>query len=206
MPETPSGCLPRARNSFSERTKKNPERWEGIRATFYRGSASQYAAASRPVSWGANICRYCLLGCCSWYRMNPRNVTAQVPEVKSLLRNARNAARRGSCIAKALGRVVFVAVALLVVTVGTLATESRLYTTGRNSTSWHTSKSSRMAECGGEKLAPAQTDDARSFAPFAPFHQTEKIAFYRISPIIVVPLPEIAGVPQSHGLRAPPLS
>ena len=113
------------------------------------------------------------------------------------------AARRSSCIAQALGKIVFVAVALLVVTVGTLATESRLPTAGRYSSSWHISKSSRMAECGGEKLAPAQTEDAQPSTPVV----TPDILNLSITRTasIVLPVPEIAGVPQSHGLRAPPL-
>lgn len=124
------------------------------------------------------------------------------PEVMRLLRNARKAARGGSCIAKAVGRIVFVAIALLVVTVGTLATESRLPLGGRYSSSWHVSKSSRMAEFGGEKLAPVQSEDAQ---PSAPIVQTEtfSLSFCR-RPSLPLAVPESISIPESHGLRAPP--
>lgn len=60
-----------------------------------------------------------------------------------------------------------------------------------------------MAECGGEKLAPAQTADSR---PSVRLFQTEIIVYYSpISPV-EFPLTEIVGVPQAHGLRAPPLA
>jgi hypothetical protein len=94
---------------------------------------------------------------------------------------------------------VFVAIAVLVVTVGVLATESRLPNPGQNTVSWHTSKSSRMAECGGDKLAPVQVDDSRPAPPVVP----TVIIHYYFSPI-ELPLAELAGFPQAHGLRAPP--
>jgi hypothetical protein len=97
-----------------------------------------------------------------------------------------------------MGGTVFVAIALLIVTVGVLATESRLPNSGQNTTSWHTSKVSRMAECGGDELAPVQTDDSR---PAPPVMTLEVIHYF--SPM-EFPLPELAGAPRAHGLRAPP--
>jgi len=91
-----------------------------------------------------------------------------------------------------------VAIALLIVTVGVLATESRFPNAIQNTTSWHTSKSSRMAECGGDELAPVETDDSRPAPPLI----TTVIAHYFFS--TELPLQELAGAPQAHGLRAPP--
>ena len=138
----------------------------------------------------------------SWGNGSPGEVLGQIPAgVTSLLRFARCAARRGSSIATAIGSIAFAAVALLIVTVGVLATESRILSNGKNTTSWYTSKSSRMAECGGDKLAPVQTDDSR---PAPPIITTEvNSQFSPISPI-ELPISEFAGVPQAHGLRAPP--
>ncbi len=121
--------------------------------------------------------------------------------VDNLLRMARNASHRGRFLARVAGKTLIVTIALLIVTVGVLATQSRLHPAGQSGTSWHTSKSSRMAECGGEKLAPAQTDDSR---PSAPSFKTEVIIHYSPLSPVEFPLTELAGVPQSHGLRAPP--
>jgi hypothetical protein len=108
--------------------------------------------------------------------------------------------RRGKSLATAIGGTVFVAIALLIVTVGVLATESRLPRTARDTASWHTSKVSRMEKCGGEELAPVQLDVSRATTPVI---ATEVIHYYRFSRI-ESPLPELVGVPQAHGLRAPP--
>ena len=136
-----------------------------------------------------------------WCRIGPCEVLWRMPSgVDSLLRSARCAARRGNCIATAVADVIFVAIAILIVTVGVLATESRIYTPGQNPTTWHTSKSSRMAECGGDKLSPAQTDDSR---PAPPVKATETAVSYFLFPL-ELPLPKLVGVPQAHGLRAPP--
>ncbi|MGA2982733.1 MAG: hypothetical protein ABSG32_02895 [Terriglobia bacterium] len=116
-----------------------------------------------------------------------------------MLRNARCSGRRESPILTATGGAVFVAVVLLVVTVGVLATGSRLPNPGRNPTSWHTSKSSLMTEGGGDELAPVQTDDSRPSPPIVMIDATP----YCFPPI-ELPLPELVGVPHAHGLRAPP--
>ncbi|MGD0226162.1 MAG: hypothetical protein ABSF71_27840 [Terriglobia bacterium] len=118
-----------------------------------------------------------------------------------MLRMARNASRRGSFLAGVVGKTLIVAIALLIVAIGVLATQSRLHPAGQSGTSWHITKSSRMAECGGEKLVPRQTDDSR---PPAPILKTEVIIHYSPVSPIEVPLSELAGVPQSHGLRGPP--
>ncbi len=121
-------------------------------------------------------------------------------EVERLLNSARCAAHRGLGVAKVFSKLAFVAVALLIVTVGVLSTESRLPTAGHTSASWHTSKTSRMTIGGGSELAPVQQDEARPAAPIVTPELT------RYSPPIDLPLPEIAGALQAHGLRAPPLA
>jgi len=120
------------------------------------------------------------------------------PEVDRLLNSARCAAHRGRGVAKVFSKLAFVAVALLIMTVGVLSSESRLPTAGQSTGSWHTSKTSRMTLGGGTELAPVQTDEAR---PAAPIVAPELI---RYSSPIDLPLPELAGAPQAHGLRAPP--
>jgi hypothetical protein len=103
-------------------------------------------------------------------------------------------------MARPLGNLVFAAIALLVVTVGVLATESGLPKAGRNSASCHTSKSSRMTELDRDELAPAQTADSRS-SPFIVTSETDR--FHCDSPDL---LPRgLGAAPQAHGLRAPPL-
>jgi hypothetical protein len=120
--------------------------------------------------------------------------------VNSLLRNVRFTARRGGAIAKAVADAVFVAIAILVVTVGILATGSRLPNFGQDTTSRHTSKSSRMAECGNNELSPTDTDDTR---PAARVLLVETPTHFWFIPQ-ELPLPEMVGVPQAHGLRSPP--
>jgi len=93
---------------------------------------------------------------------------------------------------------MFVAIALLIVTVSALATESRFPNPGHNPTACHISKVSRMTECGGDDLVPTQVDESR---PTPPVITVEVIHFF--API-EFPLPELAGVTQAHGLRAPP--
>ena len=122
--------------------------------------------------------------------------------VTNLFRNARCLARRGGAIATAAAKLLFVAIAILVVTVGVLATESRLPNAGLKSSSWYASKSSRMAECGGDELVPVETDDTR---PTPRVVTTEAPIHCWLVPI-ELPLPELVGVPQAHGLRSPPLA
>src|SRR5208282_5914184 len=127
-----------------------------------------------------------------WSRISPLEVLGQMPVgVNSLFRIVRCAARRGSAIATAMGTAVFVAIALLVVTVGVLATESRLPNSGKTPTSRLTTKSSRMAECGGERLAPVQVDESRPAPPVI----TTVVIHFCFSPI-ELPLSELAGSPQ----------
>jgi hypothetical protein len=94
--------------------------------------------------------------------------------------------------------MIFVAIALLIVTVGVLETESRLPNAGQNSASWHTSKVSRVAHCSGDELAPVQINDSRP----APAIVTVEV-IHHFFPLEFV-LPELASAPQAHGLRAPP--
>ena len=137
----------------------------------------------------------------SWCRIRPSKGLWEMPTgVDSLLRFARRVARRGSSIATAVADIIFVAIVLLIVCVGVLATESRLPNPGQNTPARHTSKSGRMAECGDDRLAPAQTDDSR---PRPTVLTTEAPVHYWLFPI-ELPLPELVGVPQAHGLRSPP--
>lgn len=137
----------------------------------------------------------------SWCRIKSRSLFGQMSiEVDSLLRSVRGAAHRGSSIAAAMGSTFLVAIALLALSVAVLATEARLPNAGQNTSSWHTSKSSRMAECGGDELAPVQTDDSRP----TPRVLTTAAAIHDCLFPIELPLPELVGVPQAHGLRAPP--
>ena len=137
----------------------------------------------------------------SWYNLEVRQVLGQmVTGVNNLLRNARYAARRGSSKATAVANVIFAAVALLVVSVSVLATESRLPNTLRDTSSRHASKSCRMVECGGDELAPVQIDESR---PTPYIVRPESVIHYSPTPI-ESPLPELVGVPQAHGFRSPP--
>jgi hypothetical protein len=171
-----------------------------FQATLSPGAASELRAAiGLQFPWGA-LLQLFLRSTGNWCRINPSKVLGQMPVgVNSLLRNARCSGRRESPILTATGGAVFVAVVLLVVTVGVLATGSRLPNPGRNPTSWHTSKSSLMTEGGGDELAPVQTDDSRPSPPIVMIDATP----YCFPPI-ELPLPELVGVPHAHGLRAPP--
>jgi hypothetical protein len=97
-----------------------------------------------------------------------------------------------------MGRVVFVAVALLIVTIGTLATETRIPQATQDTSLRHTSKISRMMECGGDEMPPPLIAESRSALPSATPHPSHDYSYD-------VVFPEFTGVPQAHGLRAPPL-
>jgi hypothetical protein len=99
-----------------------------------------------------------------------------------------------------MGRIIFVAIALLIVSVSVLATESRVWRAQRDTASWHTSKVSRMVQSGGDELVPVAIDDYR------PAPRIVVVAVVYNLPPMKFDLQEVAGVPQSHGLRAPPLS
>lgn len=99
-----------------------------------------------------------------------------------------------------MGRFILVGIGLLIVTVGVLATESRFPQAGRpDSACWHSSKASRMTECGGKDLAPPLSVESRASYPVV------KPVAVRFLPFRTLALPELAGAPQAHGLRAPPL-
>ncbi len=119
-------------------------------------------------------------------------------EVDRVLRLDRHEVRRRSGVAKRLCGVAFVAVALLIITVGTLSTESRVAARGQNTSSWHTSKTSRMTESGAQELAPVESAVVESAIPVI------SPEFKPHLPFIESPLPDLTGDPQAHGLRAPP--
>jgi hypothetical protein len=120
-------------------------------------------------------------------------------EVNRLLRHVQNGSCRVPAIAAAKGRVLFVGVAVLVMTVGTLAARSRLPTEGESSNTWHTAKVTRITEPGRDATKSVPNDNSWP-------------AWINIpsQPITYFPAPEIvfstlAETPPQHGLRAPPL-
>jgi hypothetical protein len=115
-----------------------------------------------------------------------------------VLRLARGEARKGSGVAKTFRGFAFVAVAILIVTAGALCTESRVAARRQNTSSWHTSKTSRMTVSGADELAPVKSEQAESAIPVI------SPEFKPDLPPIESPLPELTGAPQAHGLRAPP--
>lgn len=119
-------------------------------------------------------------------------------EENGLFRFVRSAARRSGPVATAMGRTIFVTVALLIVTVGVLATETRIPQATQDTSLRHTSKSSRMTECGGDEMPPPLVAESRSAPPRATPHTFHDNSFD-------VVFPEFSGAPQAHGLRAPPL-
>ena len=132
-------------------------------------------------------------------RINPRQVQRRRPtEEGDLSRFVHSAARAGNSVATVMGRVLFVGIALLIVTVGVLSTESNVPRPVQSASSWHTSKISRMAEGAGDEFAPPAAD-ASAPAPSLAVTSIEKEFF----PTEFV-FPEIAGAPRAHGLRAPP--
>jgi hypothetical protein len=120
-------------------------------------------------------------------------------EEGDLFRLVRSAVRRGSTIATAMGRLIFAVIAVLILTVGALSTESRIPQVLQNTGLRHTSKISRMTECGGEELPPRQVSEFRAVPPV-------------LTPVTVpycspeIPLAEFTDTSRAHGLRAPPLA
>lgn len=121
-------------------------------------------------------------------------------EVIRLLTLARSAARKGSAAAKSFCGFAFAAIAILIVTVGVLSTESRLPNIGQGTNSWHTCKTSRMTDNGVDELAPVRVNEAEVVNPVIPSDYEPHLR------AVTSPLPELTGAPQAHGLRAPPLS
>ena len=64
-----------------------------------------------------------------------------------------------------MGRVAVVAVALLIVTIGTLTTETRIPQATQDTSLRHTSKISRMTECGGDEMPPPLIAESRTRPP-----------------------------------------
>jgi hypothetical protein len=84
--------------------------------------------------------------------------------------------------------VLFAAIAVLVVTVGTLAAGSRLLTGNSNTNAWHTSKIARMAASEGESERESERTGSL---------QTER---YRLAG------PEIRFKPQAYSPSSNPLT
>jgi hypothetical protein len=118
-------------------------------------------------------------------------------QVDSLLRRTLCAFRRGRAIAGVLGKTVYAAITILIVTVGVLVAESRLPNPGPDTTSWHTSKIARV-EFGGGQTMPLQAPDSW---PPSRVVLPRSIAYF---PPLEAVLPQLVDAPQEHGLRAPP--
>ena len=135
----------------------------------------------------------------SRFRFGSRTVPGQFQlGASDLLRVLHCAGRKGTGVATLIGRTLFIAIALLVVTVGALATQSRLPNAGQNTSSWHTSKLGRMEACASQEEAPAPP---LVFQPAV--HSPTAEPEFHPAPM-ESPLAELAGVPRAHGLRAPP--
>jgi hypothetical protein len=119
----------------------------------------------------------------------------------SMMRSAQGAGQRCRSIATAWGSIVLAAAALLVFSVSVLSSEVRILSPQQNTSPWHTSKSSRMAEVRGDDLTPILADEVRPALPAL----TIQPVFHFVSIPLEAPLREFLGVPKSHGLRAPPI-
>jgi hypothetical protein len=125
-----------------------------------------------------------------------------LPEVVRVLKLARSEARKGSGAAKRYRDFVLVAVAILVVSVGTVSAVARWSRdlSRQNGTPCQTTKYVRMAEAGAADIAPAKQDLSESpTLVFIPY-------FVSRLHIEVVRLPELPTLTAWHGLRAPPLA
>jgi hypothetical protein len=119
-------------------------------------------------------------------------------EVNRLLRHFQDGSRRGPAIAAAKGRVLFVGVAVLVMTVGTLAARSRLSTEGETTNTWHTAKVTRMTEPGRDATKSVLNDNSW---PVRINITSQPIAYFPAPEIV---FPTLADTSPQHGLRAPP--
>ena len=103
-------------------------------------------------------------------------------------------------MAAAMSRVLFAVIAVLLMTVGTLATRARLPNEGAKSNTWHTAKITRIVECG--------CDEARSPQVAKTTRYTPKLTVWPKSyvPAAAVAFPNLTGAFLEHVLRAPPQS
>jgi hypothetical protein len=122
------------------------------------------------------------------------------PEVHRVLRLTQPEARQGSAVARHYCRYVVIAIAALIVSVGALSSSSRWAAYGHAGSSSHTTKTIRMAETGPSEIAPIKNEVVASALPVNPpilsAHQ----------PAVEIPIPELPGSTESHGLRAPPVA
>jgi len=127
-----------------------------------------------------------------------QHLAGQPIEINRMLRRAQDASCRGTAIAAAVGRALFVGIAILVITVGTLSARSRLPTEGQSTNTWHTAKITRMAEFGSDRASSPQIEDGRSNPPKV---IPQPRAY---SPIPELALPNLTDASPQHALRAPP--
>jgi hypothetical protein len=121
------------------------------------------------------------------------------PEVNRVLTMARFGARKGNGEARTFCGFTFLAIAILIIAIGALSTESRL-AAPRHSTSalHHTSRTCRLAEGSAYELAPVNRENENKAIPVVQHEFTPHIL------ALEFPLLELTGAPQAHGLRAPP--
>jgi hypothetical protein len=111
----------------------------------------------------------------------------------------RSVSRPDNSIATIMGRIVLVSIALLIVTVGVLETESRVPQAMQGSAR-HTSKISYAKECSSGEVAPTVIDRVSPVC----FVQLQVVARHCSATTEFV-LPKFTGFARALGLRAPPL-
>jgi hypothetical protein len=99
-----------------------------------------------------------------------------------------------------MGRLLLAAIAVLLLTVGTLATRARLPNEGAKSNTWHTAKITRMLECGSDEVRSPQVKKTPSYPPKVTIRLTEYV------PAETVSFPNLTTAFPQHVLRAPPQS
>ena len=136
----------------------------------------------------------------SWCRIGPSGESDTIsPEVNRVLTMARCGPRKGSGAAKTFCGFAFLAIAVLIIAIGALSTESRLAAPRHSTRTFHhTSKTCRLAEGCADELAPVDSENDESATPVVWYESTPHLQ------IVESPLPELTGAPQAHGLRAPP--
>ncbi len=117
-----------------------------------------------------------------------------------MLRLTQSEARQGSAMAKHYCRCAVMAIAALIVSVGALSSSSRWAAYGHSSGSTHTAKTIRMAETGARDIAPIKKEVLASALPVNP------PILHSPPPTAEIPILDLPGSRESHGLRAPPIA
>ena len=107
--------------------------------------------------------------------------------------------RKGNGTARTFCGFAFLAIAILIIAIGALSTESRLAAPQHSASNLHhTSKTCRFAEGGANEIAPAKSENDETATLVV---RTE---FTPHAIPLESPLAELTGASQAHGLRAPP--